>query len=116
MGMHLDQYIVDGLFRRYVDSMKLRKFYMHSDDHSWHHLLEKLDLPHDFNIFDAPDSLKARLLDEMLRPEHIGCGHIKGIMTLPERYDTPVNITQVRRVAVGVDTMCAVAVLGFRLL
>ncbi len=96
MGLFLDQPIVNGLFKRYVDSMKLRKFYMHSDEHAWEHFLEALHLPHNFDIRNTPDALKSRVLEEIVKPSNIGCGHIKGIVQNPALYGAPPGLAQVR--------------------
>jgi hypothetical protein len=68
---------------------------MHTDDHAWHHVLETLSLPLDFDIAKAPDNLKTRLLEELVKPANIGCGHIKGILTNETLYQTPREIPEV---------------------
>ncbi len=93
----MTQFVVNGLFRNYVEHMGvLRRFYMHTDDHSWHHVLETLGLPHDFDIGAAKDWQKQRLLEEMVQPANVGCGHIKGMLLYPSLYNTTREIPEVR--------------------
>ena len=95
LGLYLDQFVIDGLFRRYVDNMGSRRFYMHTDDHAWHHVLETLELPHDFSIYAAPDRLKDALLSALVQPANVGCGHIKGMLLYPTMYNIPNSIPTV---------------------
>ncbi len=96
LGYELDQFIVDGLFKRYVEHMgQMRRFYMHTDEHSWLHLTEELELPPDFDITAPPDALKGRLLEALVKPSNVGCGHIKGIISNATMYKTPREIPEV---------------------
>ncbi len=83
------QPIVDGLFRRYVEGMGHRRFYMHTDEHAWAHLRERLNLPLSFHIANTPDNLKAALLDELVRPRGPRASYTHARLHKPARAPTP---------------------------
>ena len=94
-GVYLDDYVIQGLFRKYINQMEpLRKFYMHTDDHSYSHLLKSLNLTSTFDIHNTPDELMSLMLQSVVMPDNIGCGHLKQIMLKPDEYLTPNWITK----------------------
>lgn len=92
---------VDELFQRRIDTFG--RFYMHSDQSATNRLVEKLSddinprireavkqLPPDFAINHVlakiPRDKMEQALDILTMPEHIGCGHLKFMLTDSEKY------------------------------
>lgn len=107
---------VDALFEAYGESFG--RISMHTDeeallrlraslrsDPSFSGVLGKLrdDVPleelHSF-VSEPPPALRAALLEHLLRPEHIGCSHLRLTLTEPERYGVrPALVRAVLRAA-----------------
>lgn len=93
--VYLDDFVIDGLFRSYIAQMEpLRKFYMHTDDHAWHSIMEKLNQTTSFDPRDTPDSLKQALLNLLFVGGNNGCGHLKLMLNNPDKYATENWIVQ----------------------
>ena len=89
-GVFLDGYVVEGLFRSYVERMEpLRKFYMHTDEHAFENILVELELELPFDIAQTPDYLKGKVLNLLKNATNIGCGHLKNMKLYPTEYNTP---------------------------
>jgi hypothetical protein len=98
-GMTLEQSHIDTLLQAWLDTFG--RFYLHSDtptinaiipklraDERLTKALEPLSEPMHWRTFmrSPPAELRAAVLDHYLKPEAMGCGHLK-LMTLhPERY------------------------------
>lgn len=90
---------IASVFERYVAAFG--RFYLHTDRHAMERLREVLRRDARFASHHAaladldgveafvrapPPELEDALLDVMLRPEHVGCGHLRLAMESPERY------------------------------
>lgn len=93
-GQTIDAARVPGYFEAYLSAFG--RFYMHSDTHALAHLPNDL-LTHAQSgeteaerlgnfLRNPPAELSGRLLDELIQPQHIGCGHIKLMLTRPDDY------------------------------
>ncbi len=99
LGHPLGSAWIAAVFDRYVDSFG--RFYLHTDHHALVRLGEALrDDPrtasfaarlHDPEavlgfVRSPPPEAEAALLDQLTRPEHVGCGHLRLMMQHPGRY------------------------------
>lgn len=90
---------LDALLARYVASFG--RFYLHTDGHALERLAAALRRLPAFREVQAswtspeeirrfvlapPPALEDALLDELARPEHIGCGHLRLLSEHPEAY------------------------------
>jgi hypothetical protein len=90
---------LDALLARYVASFG--RFYLHTDGHALERLAAALrrlpafrevqvswTSPEEIRRFvlAPPPGLEDALLDELARPEHIGCGHLRLLSEHPEAY------------------------------
>lgn len=81
---------VDRVFGRYLD--RFGSFYLHSDRDAEDRLAQAL-APHgvtrdavDAVVATPPAELRDRLLDALIEPEHVGCGHLRLILEEPGVY------------------------------
>lgn len=85
---------VAPFFKAYLQTFG--RFYMHGDTHALGHLPgdlldqaepEETDARRLENFLRQPPAeVRERLLEELLKPQHIGCGHIKLMLTRPSDY------------------------------
>lgn len=83
-------------------------FYMHTDTHAVAHLLESLredprfaehlpaegDLQHtEILIRHPPEDLRPYLLEHLLDPHNVGCGHLRLVLEHPEEYGVRVELS-----------------------
>ena len=94
----LDDAAVDALLLAYVDTFG--RFYMHSDVHAANHMIVegyrkderivpyigKTFEPAEWRAWNAKPPMEARaaVLEQMVDPAHVGCGHLRLAMTDPE--------------------------------
>ncbi len=88
-------------FEAYLGSFG--RFYMHGDTHALAHLPgELLDraepAPTEAHrlgnlLRQPPSELRGRLLEELVKPEHIGCGHLRLMLTRPDDYGVRPELT-----------------------
>lgn len=82
---------VETLFLQYLN--RFGTFYLHTDETAQAALAEWLGLegyaPADVDalVLNPPPALRERFLEGLLMPEHTGCGHLRLMMTQPERYE-----------------------------
>lgn len=96
---------VRALFEAYLSSFG--RFYMHTDDHALAHL--RTELRGDPRFTDAPlgedadsmaeylhhppPSVRGALLEHVFRPDNVGCGHLRLVLTHPEEYGVRAALT-----------------------
>ncbi|MFW5972620.1 MAG: hypothetical protein ACOCTG_01395, partial [Bacteroidota bacterium] len=98
-GRQLTATAIEQLFESYLE--RFNHFYLHSDSHAASRLQDALS--HDERLSarqrmlvrqadaDAllaapPEDIRPVLLEQILRPEHVGCGHLRLMLESPERY------------------------------
>jgi hypothetical protein len=79
------------------------RFYMHGDTHALEHLPNEIAAhlqPAESRarqwgnlLRNPPREIQQRLLEELLKPEHIGCGHLKLMLTRPDDYGVRSELT-----------------------
>jgi len=89
-GQHLDDRALERLLRRRLDTFG--RFYVHSDVSAGNAFVKSLRADHRFDdalrgvwhshewrrfLLRPPPALREALLDVWIRPEHIGCGHLR---------------------------------------
>lgn len=93
-GRTLEQSDVDELLHEYLDAFGT--FYLHSDEAAASRLTEYLGLADveetARRIGEVP--LDASILDAMLLPEHIGCGHLQSMLDQPDAYGVRQELVQ----------------------
>jgi len=74
---------------------------MHSDFHTLEHMWVKMNIASISNdsievstIYNPPDSLKSALLNQIILPENLGCGHLKLTVSKPDLYQTQKTLSQ----------------------
>lgn len=95
----LDQ--LEVFFHKYLD--RFGKFYMHGDTHAlarmpaeiWEQASPAESQARTMGDFlrTPPAVLQPRLLEELIKPDHIGCGHLKLMLTRPEDYGVRPELT-----------------------
>jgi len=95
----LDQ--LEDFFHKYID--RFGKFYMHGDSHAlarmpaeiWEQATTAESQARTMGNFlrNPPIDLQPRLLEELLKPDHIGCGHLKLMLTRPDDYGVRPELT-----------------------
>ena len=81
---------VDRVFGDYLDAFG--HFYLHTDEHAAGRWLDAVGLEHQNDDLEAlvltpPADYVQPLLDVVAEPEHVGCGHLRLSLELPERYE-----------------------------
>ena len=93
LEMQFSREQVTLLFTSYLD--RFGHFYLHSDAHALHTLVKTLQgkgsaissMDQLISVISAPPQpLRPLLLEELSKPEHTGCGHIRLMMENPETY------------------------------
>lgn len=92
---------LDDFFHKYLD--RFGKFYMHGDTHAlarmpaeiWEQAVPAESQARTMGNFlrNPPADLQPRLLEELLKPDHIGCGHLKLMLTRPDDYGVRPELT-----------------------
>lgn len=92
---------VGRLFEAYVDGFG--RFYMHTDDHALEHLGAELAADARFSGVDVevemllrrpPRELRDALLEHLVRPANVGCGHLKLVSLHPGQYGVRRELTR----------------------
>eukprot|EP01102_Stenamoeba_stenopodia_P011953 TRINITY_DN3715_c0_g1_i3.p1 TRINITY_DN3715_c0_g1~~TRINITY_DN3715_c0_g1_i3.p1 ORF type:complete len:163 (+),score=32.84 TRINITY_DN3715_c0_g1_i3:166-654(+) len=94
-GGHLNsQERVYEVYDKYLDDLTVYPlmFYMHTDSHAVERIHE--DFGEEIDLSSVPLEKQERLLEVLLKPENIGCGHIRLLLQHPEEYETPRNLTE----------------------
>lgn len=95
----LDQ--LEDFFHKYID--RFGKFYMHGDTHAlarmpaeiWEQAEPAESQARTMGNFlrNPPTDLQGSLLEELLEPDHIGCGHLRLMLTRPDDYGVRPELT-----------------------
>eukprot|EP01132_Coremiostelium_polycephalum_P002921 gene2921-3639_t len=103
-SIELDEEIIEGLLVKFINQMPHgRYFYMHTDTISLGNMKRYLqnrygykEFNNKFNIFDSPQTPfhKQAILDAVIMPDHVGCGHIRAILNNPDLYHIPRALTE----------------------
>ena len=95
-GVELKEDRIARLFEAWIDTFG--RFYMHSDDHALHHLIEAMradpriapqlegvDTALDWRAFmrQPPAAIREAMLEHIVEPGNIGCGHLRLSMQHP---------------------------------
>mmetsp|Transcript_15268 Transcript_15268/g.25180 ORF Transcript_15268/g.25180 Transcript_15268/m.25180 type:complete len:513 (+) Transcript_15268:233-1771(+) len=75
-----------------------RPFYLHSDEHAEERIREELQAS-ELDFVKPPSSIAASLLDALVTPDNIGCGHLKRtVKNVDNIYETPqvISVTAIR--------------------
>lgn len=103
----LDSSHIPDLLAHYFDTFG--QFYMHTDTHALEHLLQALhedphfvgrlpeegDLQHmELFVRHPPEDLRPALLEHLLEPHNVGCGHLRLILEHPEEYGVRLQLTR----------------------
>jgi hypothetical protein len=98
-GSNLASHTVDEILRRYLDHVG--HFYFHTDRDAQDRLLDALatgpvtlrraggvtsPTALDALVRDPPAGLRAALLEALLDPAHVGCGHVRLLLEAPQEY------------------------------
>jgi hypothetical protein len=97
-GRPFDDAEVERVFLDHLDTFG--RFYMHSDTHAMNKLIveglrqdpritpfiEKVYEPAEWRAFhtNPPEPVQEALLEHLVRPENMGCGHLRFVLTQPE--------------------------------
>lgn len=97
----LSEHEVRRLFEAYVDGFG--RFYMHTDDHALAHLAQELAADPRFAGIDQameallrrpPRELRGPLLEHLVQPANVGCGHLKLVSLHPGQYGVRRGLTR----------------------
>jgi hypothetical protein len=105
-GKELGEGDIVTLFDAYVESFG--RFYFHSDEHALEHLRHALEAdprfagvrlppgPEALTKFLArpPVPLREALLEHVLAPKNVGCGHLRLLLSDPEAYGVRIGLAQ----------------------
>ncbi len=98
---------IPALLTDYLDTFG--QFYMHTDTHALENLLHALhqdprfrdhvpaegDMQHaELLVRHPPESLRPALMEHLLRPSNVGCGHLRLILEHPEEYEVRVELIE----------------------
>lgn len=73
------------LFEKYLKLFG--KFYMHTDTHALNHLAQELKLKNITKLIRRPSrKIQPSLIEYLLEPQNIGCGHLKLMLLNPHEY------------------------------
>jgi len=81
----LDQATTTGLLMQYLTTMSRVKFYMSTSEHA-HENMTSSSGCRNLDISDPPEDKKAELLELMVKPENVGCRHLKFMLQKPAEY------------------------------
>lgn len=99
-GVALDEQRIAGLLEAWVDTFG--RFYMHTDVNALNVLIKAFRaddriVPHLDGVFHAtewrafmrkpPLAVREALLDHLVNPSHVGCGHLRASMQNPTEYE-----------------------------
>jgi hypothetical protein len=88
-GRHLPDAAIDHLFGRYLDHFG--SFYMHTDRDALAGLATAVHHragPVDVLVRNPSPPLRPLLLDALMEPQHVGCGHLRLMLQEPGAYGT----------------------------
>lgn len=102
----LEDGAIVALFDAYVQSFG--RVYFHSDEHAMQHLRRALRADPRFSraalgrnaaeleafLRRPPAELREPLLDHLLEPSHVGCGHLRLVLQHPEQYGVRVGLSR----------------------
>lgn len=98
-GRRIDESRLAALFEAYAEAFG--RFYLHTDRHALHRLAESLRADARFTdagalvanehavealVRQPPPALARPLLDHLVAPEHVGCGHLRLMLQHPAEY------------------------------
>jgi hypothetical protein len=83
-GRPLPTRAVHQIFRRYLDHFG--SFQIHTDRAAQRRLARALGHEPDQMIRNPPDHLRASVLEAILDPDHVGCGHLRLLLEEPDAY------------------------------
>ncbi len=98
---------IPDLLADYFDTFG--EFYMHTDTHALEHLLRALHedplfadrVPEEGDVQHAelflrhpPEDLRPALLEHLVEPHNVGCGHLRLVLEHPEEYGVRVELTR----------------------
>lgn len=82
------------LFRSYMDTLPIeRGFFMHSDQHTMDKLANATQIPQ-FSIDSVPPAQQAFVLNFLVQPDYIGCGHLRMMALHSDQYETRLQDVQ----------------------
>jgi len=105
-GESVSDAALDQLLREWVDTFG--RFYMHTDDHALDRLIDSLrqddiigpavaslEHPNAWRSFLAkpPPAVHDALIEQLIDPQHVGCGHLKLILQNPQEYGVRPSLT-----------------------
>jgi rhodanese-related sulfurtransferase len=88
----LDEETIEKVFDRYLD--RFGTFYMHSDRDTQARLGAAMGVDPDRVVFDPPLPLRPALLEAMVDPAHVGCGHLALLLGDPDAYGVRPALTR----------------------
>jgi len=86
---------VQTVFDHYVSSFG--RFYIHTDRHALEVLAESLAVSRErieAVVRHPPAAMRERLLEALVEPDHIGCGHLALVRRHPDEYDVRRGLTE----------------------
>lgn len=83
-GRRLPAPAVHHIFRRYLDHFG--SFHIHTDRAAQGRLARALGHEPDQMIRNPPDHLRVSVLEALLDPDHVGCGHLRLLLEEPDAY------------------------------
>jgi len=89
----LDQATATGLLMEYLKTMSRVKFYMSTSEHA-HENATSASGCRNLDISDPPEDKKAELLETIVKPENVGCRHLKFMLTAPQEYQTRAELVK----------------------
>merc|ERR1712054_41428 len=89
----VDQATATGLLMQYLTTMSRVKFYMSTSEHA-HENVTSSSGCRNLDISDPPEDKKAELLELIVKPENVGCRHLKFMLQKPAEYQTKAENVQ----------------------
>jgi hypothetical protein len=89
----VDQATATGLLMQYVTTMSRVKFYMSTSEHA-HENVTSSSGCRNLDISDPPEDKKAELMELIVKPENVGCRHLKFMLQQPANYQTKAESVQ----------------------
>jgi len=89
----LDQATATGLLMQYLTTMSRVKFYMSTSEHA-HENVTSSSGCRNLDISDPPEDKKAELMELIVKPENVGCRHLKFMLQKPAEYQTKAEVVQ----------------------
>eukprot|EP00741_Cyanophora_paradoxa_P023263 tig00000254_g22470.t1 len=97
-GAAISEDTVFAIMTAFIDTYAVpneRPFYLHTDEHSEEHLRGVLGKDASFDVANPPTAAeRAAVLDAVIDPESLGCGHLKRTLKNPDIYQTPEALTK----------------------